>query len=244
MPIAFALGFAGMAGILVGGFPMIQLSGKMVHSIDNFPLMSIPLFMLAGQLMLRGGIMERLIDFANAVVGRVRGGLGARHGRRGDGPFRPSRAPPSRTPTALGGSLGPALTKAYGRPFGAALVASASNLGPIIPPSAGMILYAYPRRGRLASAPCSSRASCPAYSSVSRRWALCTFIAYRRNFPISEAVQLRATCCVADQAGLLVFMMPVHRDRRHRRRRLHGDGRRGDRRRLRAGARLLRHASS
>jgi C4-dicarboxylate transporter DctM subunit len=142
MPIAFALGMAGMAGILVGNFPMVQLAGKVVYSIDNFPLMSIPLFILAGELMSRGGVMQRVIDIANALVGRIRGGLGvatvvAAMGISGISGTAVSDA------AALGGSLGPALTKAYGKSFGASLVASASNLGPIIPPSAGMILYAY-----------------------------------------------------------------------------------------------------
>lgn len=142
IPIAFALGLAGMAGILVGGFPMMQISGKIVYSVDNFPLMSIPLFVLAGELMSRGGIMQRIIDLANALVGRIRGGLGvatvvAAMGLSGVSGTAVSDA------AALGSSLGPALSKAYGRSFGASLVASASNLGPIIPPSAGMILYAF-----------------------------------------------------------------------------------------------------
>jgi C4-dicarboxylate transporter DctM subunit len=92
--------------------------------------------------MSRGGVMQRVIDIANAIVGRIRGGLGvatvvAAMGISGISGTAVSDA------AALGGSLGPALTKAYGRSYGASLVASASNLGPIIPPSAGMILYAY-----------------------------------------------------------------------------------------------------
>jgi tripartite ATP-independent transporter DctM subunit len=76
------------------------------------------------------------------VVGRIRGGLGvatvvAAMGISGVSGTAVSDA------AALGASLGPALSKAYGRSFGASLVASASNLGPIIPPSAGMILYAF-----------------------------------------------------------------------------------------------------
>src|SRR6202022_2665087 len=137
VPIAFALGLSGMAGILVGGFPMVQISGKIVYSIDNFPLMSIPLFILAGELMSRGGIMQRIIDLANALVGRIRGGLGvatvvAAMGISGVSGTAVSDA------AALGSSLGPALSKAYGRSFGASLVASASNLGPIIPPRPGL----------------------------------------------------------------------------------------------------------
>src|SRR5215212_1354032 len=129
MPLAYALGLAGLAGILVGGFPAIQLAGKMVHSLDSFPFLSIPLFMLAGQLMLRGGIMERLIEFANAVVGRVKGGLGHVTIVAAMGLSAVSGSAVADA-TALGGTLGPALSKAYGRSFGAALVASASNLGP------------------------------------------------------------------------------------------------------------------
>src|SRR5215510_9150951 len=122
VPIAFALGLAGMAGILVGGFPMVQLAGKVVYSVDNFPLMSIPLFILAGELMSRGGVMQRVIDIANAIVGRIRGGLGvatvmAAMGISGISGTAVSDA------AALGGSLGPALTKAYGRSYGASLVA-------------------------------------------------------------------------------------------------------------------------
>ena len=76
MPIAFALGISSLVAMLYAGFDPIQIAGKMVHAVDSFPLMAIPLFMLAGQLMIRGGIMGPLIDFANAVMGRVRGGLG------------------------------------------------------------------------------------------------------------------------------------------------------------------------
>lgn len=142
VPLAFSLGLSGLAGVLVAGFPLTQLPGKAVYAADNFPLMAIPLFILAGQLMTRGGLMNRIIDLANALVGRIRGGLAvvtviASVGMSGVSGTAVGDA------TALGGALGPALSKAYGRPFSASLVASASNLGPIIPPSAGMILYAF-----------------------------------------------------------------------------------------------------
>ena len=75
MPLSFVLGIASVVGIMVVGTPLIQLPGKLVHAIDSFPLMAIPLFTLGGELMLRAGIMERLFELANALVGRVRGGL-------------------------------------------------------------------------------------------------------------------------------------------------------------------------
>ena len=54
---------------------MAMMPQSMMHAVDSFPLMAIPLFMLAGEFMVGGQIMQRVIDFANAVVGRVQGGL-------------------------------------------------------------------------------------------------------------------------------------------------------------------------
>ena len=92
--------------------------------------------------------MERLIEWADALVGRVKGGLGHVTVVAAMGLSSVSGTAVADA-TALGGTLGPALSKAYGRPFGAALVAAASCLGPIIPPSAGDDRVRDPRRGRV-----------------------------------------------------------------------------------------------
>ena len=75
MPLAFTLGFASLAGLFMGSIDFVVMPQRMMHAIDSFPLISIPLFMVAGELMVEGGIMDRLVDFANSVVGRVHGGL-------------------------------------------------------------------------------------------------------------------------------------------------------------------------
>ena len=75
MPLAFALGIGGVAGLIASDVDFNLLPTRMMNAINAFPLMSIPFFILAGELMMKAGIMERLIDLANAVVGRVRGGL-------------------------------------------------------------------------------------------------------------------------------------------------------------------------
>ena len=75
MPLAFALGFASFAGIAMSGVEFFIMPQRMMHAIDSFPLMAIPLFMIAGELMVCAGIMNRLIDFANSLIGRVHGGL-------------------------------------------------------------------------------------------------------------------------------------------------------------------------
>ncbi len=207
MPLAFALGLAGLAGILAGGFPLIQLSGKMVHSIDSFPLMAIPLFMLAGQLMLRGGIMDRIIDFANAVVGRVQGGLGHATIVAGMGLSAVSGTAVADA-TALGGTLGPALSKAYSRPFGAAIVSAASNLGPIIPPSAGMIVYAILAEDVSVGAMFIA-GILPGVFLGFAMMGLTSLIAWKRGYPVTgEKFSIRRVLHEA-RRSIIVFMMPV-----------------------------------
>ena len=207
MPLAFALGLAGLAGILVGDFPPIQLAGKMVNSVDSFPLMSIPLFMLAGQLLLRGGIMERLIEWANAIVGRVKGGLGhvtivAAMGLSSVSGTAVADA------TALGGTLGPSLSKAYGKAFGAALVAAASCLGPIIPPSAGMIVYAILAEDVSVGAMFIA-GIVPGLLLGLAMMGLCTYFAYKRDYPLTGDAFSWRNVIRETRRSLIVFMMPI-----------------------------------
>ena len=142
VPLAFALGLAAFAGIAWGGIEWTVLPQRMMHAVNSFPLLAIPCFMLAGELMVEGGIMEKLVGLANSVVGRVRGGLG-----HVTIVSAASLSAISGTAvadaTALASTLVPSLAKYYGNAYGAAIVAAAANLGPIIPPSAAMIVYAY-----------------------------------------------------------------------------------------------------
>ena len=207
MPLAFALGLAGMAGILVGDFPMLQLAGKMVNSVDSFPLMAIPLFMLAGQLLLRGGIMERLIEWADAIVGRVKGGLGHVTVVAAMGLSSVSGTAVADA-TALGGTLGPALSKAYGKAFGAALVAASSCLGPIIPPSAGMIVYAILAEDVSVGAMFIA-GILPGIFLGLAMMGLCTFFAYRRNYPVMGQTFSWRNVLHETRRSFIVFLMPI-----------------------------------
>lgn len=207
MPLAFALGLAGLAGILVGDFPPIQLAGKAVNSIDSFPLMSIPLFMLAGQLLLRGGIMERLIEWANVVVGRVKGGLGHVTVVAAMGLSSVSGTAVADA-TALGGTLGPALTKAYGKAFGAALVAAASCLGPIIPPSAGMIVYAILAE-QVSVGAMFIAGIVPGILLGFAMMGLCTYYAHKRNYPTTGVPFNWKSVLHETRRSFIVFLCPI-----------------------------------
>jgi tripartite ATP-independent transporter DctM subunit len=141
MPLAFALGFASLAGLYAADFELVVLSQRMLHAVDSFPLMAIPLFMLAGELMVKAGMMERLVAFANSLVGRVQGGLA--HVTIIAGTILASVTGAAvASASALGSALVPALRKHYPDGYNCAVIASAANLGPVIPPSNAMIVYA------------------------------------------------------------------------------------------------------
>src|SRR5215467_1326325 len=76
MPIVFALGVAGVAGLWIGGYPLQQLASSMVSGSQSWVLLAIPAFVFAGNLMERCGMSHALVELARALVGWVKGGLG------------------------------------------------------------------------------------------------------------------------------------------------------------------------
>jgi tripartite ATP-independent transporter DctM subunit len=207
MPLSFVLGIASVVGVLVVGTPLIQLPGKLVHSIDSFPLMAIPLFTLGGELMLRAGIMERLFDLANALVGRVRGGL-AHVTIVAEMIVSMMTGTAVGDAAALAGMLGPPLTRAYGREFAASIVASAATLGPIIPPSAAVIVYAV-MAGDVSVAGLFLAGFIPGIIIAIGLMALCTWYAKRRGYPLSGEPFSVGHVWHEIRRSFIVLMMPV-----------------------------------
>ena len=140
-------------GLLAAPGLLLWLSGQerdigllyrnVYNGIDSFPLMAIPFFMLAGELMNRGGITSRLVEFAQAMMGHLRGGL-AHVNILSSMLFAGLSGSAVADTSALGSMLIPAMEKqGYTRRFAAAITAASSVIGPIIPPSGIMIIYAY-----------------------------------------------------------------------------------------------------
>lgn len=143
VPVAFALGMSTITALLVAdSFPMLVILKETFTGVDSFPLMAVPFFILAAELMSGGSLTEVLLKFAGQFVGHKRGGLGYTNvvaltffsGISG---------------SALADAAGPGammirmMDKAgYARPYAAALTASTAIVGPIIPPSIIMIIYA------------------------------------------------------------------------------------------------------
>lgn len=116
---------------------------NLYNGMDSFPLMAIPFFMLAGEVMNRGGITTRLVEFAQALMGHFRGGL-AHVNVLSSMLFAGLSGSAVADTSALGSMLIPAMEKqGYTRRFAAAITAASSVIGPIIPPSGIMIIYAY-----------------------------------------------------------------------------------------------------
>ncbi|MCR9109480.1 TRAP transporter large permease [Marivita sp. XM-24bin2] len=122
---------------------LILLYRNVYNGMASFPLMAIPFFMLAGELMNRGGITMRLVEFSQAMMGHFRGGL-AHVNVLSSMLFAGLSGSAVADTSALGSMLIPAMEKeGYSRKFAAAITAASSVIGPIIPPSGIMIIYAY-----------------------------------------------------------------------------------------------------
>ena len=145
LPVFFCLLAApGLLLYLNGQERDITLLYRNVYNgIDSFPLMAIPFFMLAGELMNRGGITMRLVEFSQAFMGHLSGGL-AHVNVLSSMLFAGLSGSAVADTSALGSMLIPAMEKqGYTRKFAAAITAASSVIGPIIPPSGIMIIYAY-----------------------------------------------------------------------------------------------------
>lgn len=145
LPVAFALLFAPGLSLFLEGKEMfyLLLTQRLYNGIDSFPLMAIPFFMLAGEIMNRSGITLSLVNVSQAFIGHLRGGL-AQINILSSMLFAGLSGSAVADCSALGKMLIPAMEKnGYSKRFAAAVTAASSVIGPIIPPSGIMILYAF-----------------------------------------------------------------------------------------------------
>jgi TRAP-type transport system large permease protein len=209
MPLAFALGFSALLALPLGGVDLNMLPQRMMHSINAFPLMAIPLFMLAGELMLRGGIAERMIELANAFIGRVAGGLAQVTVLAGAGLSAVSGAAVADA-SALGTLLMRELTKVYGVAFAAAIIAAAAAiLGPIIPPSNAMIVYAYMAGSSVSVAGLFMAGVVPGILLTIGMMVMVYIIAKRRGYPLTGEPATRANIWKEIRRSWVILLMPV-----------------------------------
>ena len=146
MPVVFALLLGPGMSLWLDGRPDAffgMMQQRLFNGLRSFPLMAVPFFILAGELMNRGNITVQLVEFSKSLIGHVRGGL-AQVNILTSILFAGLSGSAVADTSALGSMLIPAMEKnGYSRRFAAAITAASSVIGPIIPPSGIMILYAF-----------------------------------------------------------------------------------------------------
>lgn len=144
VPVAFAICSAAGVTLFVGlgDAKMMMLIQRMFQSSDSFSLIAVPFFIFAGDLLAKGKISKVLVEFCEAILGRIRGGLSAVSVLAGMF-FAAISGSGAATTAAVGATLVPELKKrGYREDYAAALVAAAGTIGVVIPPSVPMVLYA------------------------------------------------------------------------------------------------------
>jgi len=143
-PIAIAIGVAGVAALLwQGDFSLMMVIQRLYAGADSFPLMAVPLFVLAGLLMEAGGLSGRIVRMAESLVGWLPGGLAA-VAIVSAMFFAGITGSAAADTAAVGGILIPEMIRrGYGRGFSAAVQAAGGSLGVVIPPSIPMILFGF-----------------------------------------------------------------------------------------------------
>ena len=188
-PVAVALALSSLLFVLVEGkVPDIVVMHRMINGVDSFPLLAVPFFILAGNLMNTAGITNRIYDFAKALVGWMRGGLGQVN-IGGSVIF----AGMSGTAVADAGGLGTIEIKAmrdhgYDIDFAVGITAASSTIGPIIPPSLPMVIY-----GVMAGASIGQLFAAGFVPGLLMAVALMIMVAWyarRRNYPRDAAFSL------------------------------------------------------
>lgn len=142
MSLYISLGFVSLLGIMMSGMSLLSVVNKLYHSIDSFPLLAVPIFILAGELMNDGSITKRLVIFSKTLLGHITGGLA--HVNVGANVIMSGVSGSALAEAAgIGKVIIPAMIRArYDASWTACLTATTSVLGPLIPPSIPLVIYA------------------------------------------------------------------------------------------------------
>lgn len=203
VPIAFSLGLGVLGAIFMADMPLIVIPQKMFTGIDSVPLLAIPFFMLAGNLM-SGGINNKILSFSNAVFGWVKGSLGVIT-VVASAIFAAISGSGVATVSAIGGITIPAMKKeGYPSDFAGAIASMASILGPLIPPSIFLIVYGSATETSIAQLFLAALLPGVLLSAAMMLYAF--FIAKRKNFPSHERVEIKVILKETRDSSWALFM--------------------------------------
>lgn len=187
VPVAFCLGLAALSFLLFAGHESLMILPTLMFSgIDSFPLMAIPFFILAGDLAERSGILPNLVGLARALVGHWKAGLA--HVSIVTEMFLSGITGTSVGDAAAIGSLFiPSMKReGYDARFASVLTATAAVMGPLIPPSVGMLIYAFAQGGTVSVAALFMAGAVPGVLVGVGLMIICYFLAKKRHYPVSS----------------------------------------------------------
>ena len=206
VPIGFALAITASIIMAIKGIGMLSVPLRLFHGADNFPLIAIPLFILAGQLMNTAGLSVRLINFCSALVGFIRGGL-AMVNIVASMFFAEISGSAVADAAALGSILIPAMKKkGYPADFSAAVTSASATQAIIIPPSIPMIIYAVMAESSIVEL--FMAGLIPGVMAGISMMILSYYFAVKRKYPIEEAFDLRKLWVTFKEASW-AFLLPV-----------------------------------
>ncbi|HRK25466.1 MAG TPA: TRAP transporter large permease [Beijerinckiaceae bacterium] len=210
MPVAFCLGISSLMTVLWMGIPPIVVFQQINSGMNAFAMMAIPFFIFAGDLMIRGGIADRLINFAASLVGHLRGGLGQVNvltctlfgGISGSAVADAS---------AVGGIMIPQMkSRGYDADYAVNVTANAAIIALLIPPSHNMIIYSLSAGGNLSIADLFTAGIVPGLMLCGALMLAAWAVAVRRGYPTGIFPGFRIvlrTLVVAVPGILLIFII-------------------------------------
>ena len=213
VPVAFAIGLSSVATILAAGLPMAVVFQKMVGGMQVFSFLAIPFFVFAGELMLYGGIADRIVKFANSLVGHVRGGLGMSN-VLGCTIFGGIAGSPLADVSAIGSVMIPLMKKeGYDADYAVNVTTHAALVGAIMPTSHNLIIFTLATAG-IASVSAMSlmlAGIVPALLLTLCNMAAAYWVAVKRNYPVRPGGfagwSAVLTAFLASVPGLLVVVI-------------------------------------
>ena len=209
LPIAFALMIAPGISLFFDGqqsmFPMLLM--RMYNGMDSFPLMAIPYFILAGEVMNRGGITTRLVRLSQALIGHLRGGL-AHVNILSSILFAGLSGSAVADTSAIGSMLIPAMEKnGYTKRFSAAVTAASSVIGPIIPPSGIMIIYAFVMNVSVAGL--FAAGLVPGLMVGFSLMGMTVYLSKKRNYPVASQRASFNEVFISFKGAILPLLTPI-----------------------------------
>lgn len=206
MPIAFSLGAICFAFFWIDGGTMTSVPQRMFAAVDSFPLLAVPAFILAGEVMNTGGLTKRIVEFARVLVGHISGGLGhvtvlANVIVSGISGSALAEA------AGIGSVMIEAMKKqGFSPAFAGSLNAAASTIGPLIPPSIPLVIYAV--MASVSAGKMLLAGFAPGFLVAMALMVYVYFVSKKRGYPTSERATLNQVW-QATKSAFLALITPI-----------------------------------